>query len=67
MSTRRNSIVFYGVSLPCDFDRAEALESDKSIDVLIDGMSGDYFLVGKKLIDIGEEDADDSFLEKDSK
>jgi hypothetical protein len=52
MSTKRNAVIFYGVSLRCDFDKAEELEKSKEIDVLVDGMCGEYFLVGKKLLDI---------------
>ena len=58
MSTRRNAVIFYGYSLPVDFKLTEKLEAEKEIDILVDGMSGDFFLAGKKILDVGFDDYD---------
>ena len=62
MSTRRYSTVIYGYSLPVDFSKAEELAEDKTVDVYVDGMSGEYFLVGKTFVN----HALDSYEENDA-
>lgn len=61
MSTRRHAIVFYGYSMKqCEFALEEQL-TKLGLDVLTDGMSGDYMLVGKQILDynIDSYDAED--------
>ena len=60
MSTRRYATVIYGYNLPVDFTKAEELENDKSVDVFIDGMSGEYFLVGKTIVNYAMDAYDDA-------
>lgn len=67
MSTRRYATVIYGYNLPCDFKVAEKLDPDWSgktkddLDIFVDGMSGEYFLIGRTLVNVpldSEENSD---------
>lgn len=65
MSTKRHATVVYGYNLPCDFKEVERIDpeySDKTacgLDVHADGMNGEYFLVGKTLVDYAIDSYDD--------
>lgn len=60
MSTRRYATVIYGYSLPVDFERAAELKADETVDMVVGGMNGEYFLVGKAFVNYALDSYEDA-------
>src|ERR1035437_10463759 len=67
MGVSTNIYTYYGIKIPYNQEFADAYDNvyeNCPVDVLIDGMGGDYIVLGKKLFDSGDfrwdmEDGDD--------
>ena len=57
MGVSTNVCTYYGIEIPYNQEFADAYDKvyeNCPVDVLIDGMGGDYIVLGKKLFDSGD-------------